>query len=47
MQTEGSKAWRVYEPLDGFHLPNEPSKKQLLPSQLGAPVLEVRWRLRC
>jgi len=40
LQTAGRKRWRIYEPLNGFMLPNNGSG-DLDQSVLGGPVLEV------
>ena len=43
MQTQGSKRWCVYAPLDGFELPAQPSPS-LDPAALGPCVLDVTLR---
>jgi hypothetical protein len=40
VQTSGKKRWRLYEPLNGFQLPNAGSG-DLEQSALGPPVMEV------
>ena len=39
-QTEGSKRWRLYAPLNGLLLPSTPSP-DLSPDQIGPPVMDV------
>lgn len=39
-QTQGSKRWRLYEPLHGFQLPALPSP-DLDPEDIGEPIMDV------
>ena len=39
-QTQGSKRWRLYEPLDGFRLPSRPSG-DLPEDVIGEPLMDV------
>ncbi|KAF8073009.1 RIOX2 [Scenedesmus sp. PABB004] len=44
VQTAGTKKWRVYDPTNGYALPNQPGA-DLDQAALGKPVLEVELRV--
>ena len=45
-QTEGSKRWRLYNPVKAFALPAQPSG-DLAEAGLGKPIMDVTLEVEC